>query len=108
MRLATALGANPHTLTGLSGLGDLVLTCSGPQSRNFAHGIALAGASVPDGMPLAEGVFTASIASELARKHGIDVPVIEAVNAVLEGRISASQAVSLLMERPLKPEMQQG
>jgi glycerol-3-phosphate dehydrogenase (NAD(P)+) len=108
VRLATALGADPRTLTGLSGLGDLVLTCSGPQSRNFAYGIALADPPIPSHMPLAEGVFTASIAARIAREHAIDVPVIDAVNAVLEGRIAASQAVSMLMERPLKPEMRQG
>lgn len=108
VRLATALGADPRTLTGLSGLGDLVLTCSGPQSRNFAYGIALAGNVAREGLPLAEGVFTATVAAKIAREHGIDVPVIDAVHAVLEGRITASQAVSMLMERPLKPEMQQG
>lgn len=108
VRLATALGADPRTLTGLSGLGDLVLTCSGPQSRNFAYGVAMAGPAIPQGMPLAEGVFTASIAAQIARQHDIDVPVIDAVNAVLEGTIAAAQAVSMLMERPLKPEMRKG
>jgi glycerol-3-phosphate dehydrogenase (NAD(P)+) len=68
----------------------------------------MAGPSVPEGLPLAEGVFTASIAAGIARLHGIDVPVIDAVNAVLEGRIAAAQAVSMLMERPLKPEMRKG
>ncbi|HSO48262.1 MAG TPA: hypothetical protein VLQ68_10065, partial [Rhizobiaceae bacterium] len=63
---------------------------------------------IPQGLPLAEGVFTASIAAQIARQHDIDVPVIDAVNAVLEGRIAAAQAVSMLMERPLKPEMRKG
>jgi glycerol-3-phosphate dehydrogenase (NAD(P)+) len=104
VRLATALGAQPQTLTGLSGLGDLVLTCSSPQSRNFAYGMAMAQGPLPAGLPLAEGVFTAGIAADIAREHDIDTPVIDAVTAVLEGRITGAQAVSMLMERPLKPE----
>jgi glycerol-3-phosphate dehydrogenase (NAD(P)+) len=104
VRLATALGAKPQTLTGLSGLGDLVLTCSSPQSRNFAYGMAMAQGPVPQGLPLAEGVFTAAIAARIAREYTIETPVIDAVTGILQGRITGAQAVSMLMERPLKPE----
>jgi len=104
VRLATVLGARPQTLTGLSGLGDLVLTCSSPQSRNFAYGMAMAHGALPKGLPLAEGIFTASIAAEIAREHMIETPVIDAVTSILDGRITGAQAVSMLMERPLKPE----
>lgn len=102
-RFADALGARPETLMGLSGLGDLVLTCSGPQSRNFAYGLALgAGAQPPDG--LAEGVHTAAVARELARTHGVDTPVVNAVAAVLEGTLAIDAAIEGLMSRPLKRE----
>ncbi len=104
VRLATALGAQPQTLTGLSGLGDLVLTCSSTQSRNFAYGMAMAQGPLPKGLPLAEGVFTAGVAAQIAREYKIETPVIDAVTAILEGRITGAQAVTLLMERPLKPE----
>ena len=103
-RLATALGAQAETLTGLSGLGDLVLTCSGPQSRNFAYGIALGEARPLEGLKLAEGVFTASVALRLAEDNAIDAPVIEAVTHVLDRSITAGEAVTRLLERPLKTE----
>lgn len=103
-RLGTALGGRPQTLTGLSGLGDLVLTCSGPQSRNFAYGMALGRGDARDGLALAEGVFTAGIAAKLARQHNTEAPIIEALSDVLEGHITAREAVERLMERPLKRE----
>lgn len=103
-RLAVALGGRPQTLTGLSGLGDLVLTCSGPQSRNFAYGVALGRGDERSGMALAEGVFTAGVAARLARQHGVEAPIIEALSDVLDGQITAREAVTRLMERPLKSE----
>lgn len=103
-RLARALGARPETLVGLSGLGDLVLTCSGPQSRNFAYGIALGRGDPLDGLPLAEGIFTASIAARLAADRGVEAPVISTVADVLDRRITAREAVALLLDRPLKHE----
>ncbi|MCB1464704.1 MAG: NAD(P)-dependent glycerol-3-phosphate dehydrogenase [Nitratireductor sp.] len=105
-RLALALGARPETLTGLSGLGDLVLTCSGPQSRNFAYGIALGEGRPLEGLKLAEGVFTASVALRLARQHTIEAPIIEAVTHVIDRDITAGEAVARLLERPLKSETQ--
>lgn len=106
-RLAIALGARTGTLNGLSGLGDLVLTCSGPQSRNFAHGMKLASGPVAPGEPLAEGAFTAQIADRLARENNVAAPVIAAVADVLAGRLAARDAVGRLMQRPLKIEMEE-
>ena len=104
MRLARAMGGRPETLAGLSGLGDLVLTCSGSQSRNFAYGVAMATGADLSAMPLAEGAFTARIASSIAAREKIAMPVTQAVADVLDGTITAQQAVMSLLERPLKPE----
>lgn len=103
-RLAVALGARPETLMGLSGLGDLVLTCSSPQSRNFSYGIALGQGRDTSDLPLAEGALTASVAADLADRNGIDCPIIKTVVTLLEGKITASQAVATLLSRPLKSE----
>jgi glycerol-3-phosphate dehydrogenase (NAD(P)+) len=104
VRLGVAMGGRAATLAGLSGLGDLVLTCSSPQSRNFAYGTAMASGAALDGLPLAEGVHTARAALDLARSGGIDVPIIEAVVAVLEGATTVQDAVANLLARPLKTE----
>lgn len=103
-RLAIALGAKPETLMGLSGLGDLVLTCSSPQSRNFSYGMALGRGDDTSNLPLAEGALTASVASDLADKHGVDCPIIKTVVTLLDGTITASEAVTALLSRPLKTE----
>ncbi|QKV19885.1 NAD(P)H-dependent glycerol-3-phosphate dehydrogenase [Oricola thermophila] len=103
-RFASALGARPETLSGLSGLGDLILTCGSEKSRNFAYGAALARGDDLGGMKLAEGVHTASVAARMAREHGIDAPIVFAVDAILAGRISIDEAMSALMSRPLKTE----
>lgn len=103
-RLAVALGAEPQTLSGLSGLGDLVLTCSTPQSRNFSYGIALGQGKDLQGLKLAEGAFTARIATKLAKQQNIDAPIIKTVTAVLDKELSAKDAVVQLLRRPLKSE----
>lgn len=103
-RLAASFGARPETLMGLSGLGDLLLTCSTPQSRNFSYGLALGRGEPLDGRPLAEGVATASIASRIAAQRGIDAPIIAAVNALLARAMTIREAVSTLMTRPLRGE----
>ena len=103
-RIGAAFGARPETLMGLSGLGDLLLTCSSAQSRNFAYGLALGRGEALAGLPLAEGVPTAAIAARLAAENGIDAPIIAAVAAILEGHLSIGEAVSALMTRPLKTE----
>lgn len=103
-RLAVALGAEPQTLSGLSGLGDLVLTCSTPQSRNFSYGIALGQGKDLQGLKLAEGAFTARIAAKIAKQQNIDAPIITTVTAVLDKELSAKDAVVQLLRRPLKSE----
>jgi len=105
-RLAEALGGKPETLMGLSGLGDLVLTCSGPQSRNFAYGETVGAGGSRAGSPhrLVEGIETAAVARDLARRNGVDVPVVEAVAAILDGTLSIDAATDGLMSRPLKRE----
>jgi glycerol-3-phosphate dehydrogenase (NAD(P)+) len=104
-RLGGALGAKPETLMGLSGLGDLVLTCSGPQSRNFAYGLAIGqGADLSGPHALAEGIATAAVARDLARHHAILMPIVEAVAAILDGSLTIEAAIEGLMTRPLKRE----
>ena len=89
---------------GLSGLGDLLLTCGSAQSRNFAYGLAIGRGENLDGRPLAEGVATAGIAARIARERAIDAPIIAAVAQILAGRITITEAVSALMSRPLRAE----
>ncbi|MBB5753769.1 NAD(P)H-dependent glycerol-3-phosphate dehydrogenase [Prosthecomicrobium pneumaticum] len=102
-RLGERLGARPETLMGLSGLGDLVLTCSSGQSRNFAYGEAL-GRGGTAGTALAEGAATAPVARDLARRLGVAMPITEAVAAILEGEIGIDAAVDALMTRPIRRE----
>lgn len=103
-RLATALGARPETLIGLSGFGDLVLTCSSPQSRNFSYGMAMGRGESLDGLKLAEGAHTAGVALKIADENEIDVPIIGAIVNVLEKKTTAREAVHSLLTRPLKRE----
>ena len=107
-RFGRALGARPETLTGLSGLGDLVLTCSTAQSRNFSLGIALgegrAPDLAPDGPKLAEGAYTASALVEMANSRGVEMPIATAVAAVLDRRLSVDEAINSLLTRPLRAE----
>lgn len=105
-RFGRAFGAKPETLMGLSGLGDLILTGSTPQSRNFALGFAIGRGEKPklSGGPLAEGAFTAPVLVELARKKGVDMPIAETVDALLSGRVGIDEAIAQLMSRPLKAE----
>lgn len=108
-RFGLALGAKPETLSGLSGLGDLVLTCSSTSSRNFSLGKALGeGASASEVMgaknSVAEGAFTAPVLAELARARGISMPIVEAVVTLLDGGAPARDVVAGLLSRPLKAE----
>ncbi|HEV7418124.1 MAG TPA: NAD(P)H-dependent glycerol-3-phosphate dehydrogenase, partial [Tianweitania sediminis] len=103
-RLGEALGGRSETLMGLSGLGDLMLTCGSSQSRNFAYGEALGRGEDLNGRPLAEGVATAAIAVRIARERGVDAPIIEAVDAILKGEQTIREAVTALMIRPLRHE----
>ncbi|MDP2118878.1 MAG: NAD(P)H-dependent glycerol-3-phosphate dehydrogenase [Hoeflea sp.] len=104
MRLSAAMGARPETLMGLSGLGDLVLTCSSELSRNFSYGIAVGSGRDLSGLKLAEGVYTVTIANEIAEKHGISCPIMKTADLVLSGRMSAEEARVALMSRPVKAE----
>jgi glycerol-3-phosphate dehydrogenase (NAD(P)+) len=106
-RFGEALGARGSTLMGLSGLGDLVLTCASPQSRNFAFGLALGrGASAAEAGAggLAEGQFSALALTELARERGIDMPIADCVQALIEGSLDVKAAMSALLARPPKGE----
>ncbi len=107
-RFGRHFGARPETLMGLSGLGDLILSCSSLQSRNFALGHALGqgkGLDLVSGKgALAEGALTAEILVEKAKDAGIDMPIAEAVDAVLGGMIDVDQAIAQLMARPQKAE----
>jgi glycerol-3-phosphate dehydrogenase (NAD(P)+) len=103
-RLGRACGARAETMTGLSGLGDLILTCSSPQSRNFALGLSLGrGEPRPPGK-LAEGEFTAPVLIELAAAQRVDMPVSAAVAAILAGRLTIDAAIEGLLTRPFKAE----
>ncbi|GHB37973.1 glycerol-3-phosphate dehydrogenase [NAD(P)+] [Pseudovibrio japonicus] len=108
-RLGMALNARSETLTGLSGLGDLVLSCSSTQSRNFAFGLKIGQGRKPEelvapGQKLAEGAHSANIAVDLADKHGVEMPIARAVSQIVAGKIDVAQALSDLMTRPLKRE----
>lgn len=106
-RFGQALGGRPETLAGLSGLGDLVLTCGSAQSRNFSHGMALGRGRQPDEALVAgvvEGVWTAPVLVRLAAEHGVEMPIAAAVAAVLAGQVEVEAAIGRLMSRPLKPE----
>jgi glycerol-3-phosphate dehydrogenase (NAD(P)+) len=107
MRFASRHGARPETLMGLSGLGDLVLTCASAASRNFSYGLRLGrGASVAEAAEggLAEGAFTAEALVRLARGSGIEMPIAEAVAAVVAGSLSVEGAIEALLRRPRRAE----
>jgi glycerol-3-phosphate dehydrogenase (NAD(P)+) len=100
-RIATSQGAQEATLTGLSGLGDLILTCGSEKSRNFRYGVALArGESLPADVTV-EGLHTAR---EIAARPGLDTPIAEAVAALADGQANVAQIADTLLNRPLKSE----
>jgi glycerol-3-phosphate dehydrogenase (NAD(P)+) len=105
-RFGKAYGARAETMMGLSGLGDLLLTCSSPQSRNFSFGVALGRGQRPSEIHggLAEGVFTAPVLLEMARDRGVEMPISQAVAELLEERMSVEAAIESLLTRPLKAE----
>jgi glycerol-3-phosphate dehydrogenase (NAD(P)+) len=104
MRFGRAYGAQPETLMGLSGLGDLILTCSSPQSRNFTFGVNLGRGQLPDDAGLAEGVFTAGVLVEMAHERNVDMPIAAAVVALLDGKLTVDEAIESLLTRPLRAE----
>ena len=104
VRVGRACGARSETMAGLSGLGDLILSCASMQSRNFALGVALGrGEPRPPGK-LAEGEFTAPVLIELAASQNVDMPVSSAVAAILSGTATIDEAIESLLTRPFKAE----
>ena len=104
-RLAAAFGAEAETLMGLSGFGDLVLTCSSVQSRNYSFGLGIGRGDPPASFgKLAEGAATVGIAVRKAAEFSVEVPIMAAVAEVLSGNLSVDDAVDRLMARPLKRE----
>jgi glycerol-3-phosphate dehydrogenase (NAD(P)+) len=103
-RLAESLGGQPETPLGLSGLGDLILTCSSPQSRNFSYGMAMGRGENLNNRLLAEGVATAFIAAKIAEEREIEAPITKATAAILNGEVDIDQAIAALLSRPLKSE----
>ena len=107
LRFARAYGGEAETLMGLSGLGDLVLTCSTAQSRNFAFGLRLGQGMTPEAAAdgkLVEGAATAGALVALARARSVDMPIAEAVERILTGAWTLDEAVDALMNRPIKRE----
>lgn len=108
-RFGLAYGARRETLAGLSGLGDLVLTCSSISSRNFSLGKGIGEGRSAEGLlsdrrTVAEGAFTAPVLAKLAREKGIDMPIVEAVDALIDGTANVDQVLGALLSRPPKAE----
>lgn len=103
-RIAVALGALPETLVGLSGFGDLTLTCTSDQSRNYRFGQSLGRHDSFDTSLTVEGAATARAVLEQARKMAIDTPITAVVVAMIDGELRAEQALDMLLSRPLKEE----
>ncbi len=103
-RLALSLGAQPETLAGLSGLGDLILTCGSEKSRNFRYGLALGRGESFDGATTVEGAATARAVARLAQSREIDMPITRMVAALIEGYLILPEALSALLARPLTDE----
>jgi len=108
-RFGLALGAKRDTLAGLSGLGDLVLTCSSTSSRNYSLGKGIgegrsAADLLADRKTVAEGAFTAPVLARLAREKGVDMPIVDAVDALIAGRANVDEVLGALLSRPPRPE----
>ena len=108
-RFGSSLGARTETLVGLSGLGDLLLTCGSPQSRNMSLGRALGQGQTLQSVlgsrrSVAEGVYTAAAVVKVAREKGVEMPICEAVHEIVEGRASVDEAIEALLARPFKAE----
>ena len=108
-RFGLACGAKRETLAGLSGLGDLVLTCSSPSSRNYSLGVGIgegrpAAELLANRRTVAEGAFTAPVLARVSREKGIDMPIVNAVDALVAGRANVEQVLDELLSRPPRPE----
>lgn len=108
-RFGLACGARPETLTGLSGLGDLVLTCTSTSSRNYSLGIGIgqgrsAAELLADRRSIAEGAFTAPVLARISREKGVDMPIVNAVDALIAGRAGVDEVLDELLSRPARAE----
>jgi glycerol-3-phosphate dehydrogenase (NAD(P)+) len=103
-RYSMAKGAQPETLQGLSGLGDLVLTCTSEKSRNFSAGVAFGRGETPDMTSTTEGIATAEALAIEAELHHLDMPLTTAIHAVTTGKTDVHDAVGTLLARPVKQE----
>ena len=111
-RYGAKLGAKPETLMGLSGLGDLLLTCGSTKSRNYSFGLNIGkGLSVAQAIAqsrgVVEGAYTASIASKLAQRHNVEMPIVDAVAAIIDGRSNPRDEIARLLSRPVGAELKQ-
>jgi glycerol-3-phosphate dehydrogenase (NAD(P)+) len=109
-RFGMAFGARRETLAGLSGLGDLVLTCSSTSSRNYSLGVGIgqgrrAAELLANRKTVAEGAFTAPVLARIAREKDIDMPIVDAVDALIAGRANVDQVLDALLSRPPKAEV---
>jgi len=110
-RLGKALGAHPETLVGLSGFGDLSLTCSSPKSRNYSLGFRLGQGETLQQIlgsrhTVSEGVYTAGVVVEIARKNNIEMPICEAVHAIVDGQSDPDAELARLLARPMRAEIE--
>ncbi len=110
-RLGHVLGARPETLGGLSGFGDLILTCSSTQSRNYSLGFLLGqGKSLDDILKsrksVAEGIHTAGVVTRIASENNIEMPICKAVHAVVDGRSDPDSEIARLLARPMRAEVE--
>jgi len=108
-RFGLAYGAKRETLAGLSGLGDLVLTCSSTSSRNYSLGVGIgqgrpASELLSNRKTVAEGAFTAPVLARLAKERGVDMPIVDAVDALIAGRANVDQVLDALLSRPARAE----
>lgn len=103
-RMAVGLGARAETLSGLSGFGDLVLTCTSEQSRNYRFGLSLGRGETFDPSVTVEGVATARAMQDQAQRQGLDLPITAAVTALVVGELKVREAMDMLLSRPLKEE----
>ena len=103
-RLARARGGRAETMMGLAGLGDLTLTCASRTSRNYSHGVALGAGTPPDEDAVVEGVPTSAALVRLARRHGVEMPIAEAVEAILHRGAEIDAVIAGLLARPRRAE----
>ena len=111
-RYGAKLGAKPETLMGLSGLGDLLLTCGSTKSRNYSFGLNIgkglsAAQAIEQSSGVVEGAYTALVASKLARQHHVEMPIVDAVAAIIDERSNPRDEITRLLSRPVGTELKQ-